>query len=62
MPLGSRLSWPARRSRSLPVRSGSPDERDVYRRFRQQLGQTVLVGLELLMAGDIIGTVAAFPA
>jgi uncharacterized membrane protein len=36
-------------------------ERDVYRRFRQQLGQTILLGLELLVAGDIVRTVAASP-
>jgi uncharacterized membrane protein len=35
--------------------------RDVYRRFRQQLGQTILLGLELLVAGDIVRTVAASP-
>ena len=35
---------------------------DVYRRFRQQLGQTVLLGLELLVAGDIVRTVAASPS
>ena len=33
----------------------------VYRRFRQQLGQTILQGLELLVAGDIIRTVASQP-
>ena len=33
----------------------------VYRRFRQQLGQTILLGLELLVAGDIIRTVASQP-
>ena len=32
-----------------------------YRRFRQQLGQAILLGLELLVAGDIIRTVAATP-
>jgi uncharacterized membrane protein len=32
-----------------------------YRRFRQQLGQAILLGLELLVAGDIIRTVAASP-
>jgi uncharacterized membrane protein len=36
-------------------------ERDVYRRFRQRLGQTILLGLELLVAGDIVRTVAASP-
>ena len=35
---------------------------DVYRRFRQQLGQTILLGLELLVAGDIVRTVAASPS
>ena len=39
----------------------SQHERDVYRRFRQRLGQTILLGLELLVAGDIIRTVAASP-
>jgi len=33
----------------------------VYLRFRQQLGQTILLGLELLVAGDIIRTVASQP-
>lgn len=36
-------------------------ETGIYRRFRQQLGQTILLGLELLVAGDIIRTVAAEP-
>ena len=35
----------------------SRHESDVYRRFRQQLGQTILLGLELLVAGDIVRTV-----
>ena len=37
-------------------------ESDVYRRFRQQLGQAILLGLELLVAGDIIRTVATSPS
>jgi uncharacterized membrane protein len=37
-------------------------ESEVYRRFRQQLGQTILLGLELLVAGDIVRTVAASPS
>jgi len=37
-------------------------ERDVYRLFRQRLGQTILLGLELLVAGDIVRTVAATPS
>ena len=34
----------------------------VYRRFRQRLGQTILLGLELLVAGDIVRTVATSPS
>jgi uncharacterized membrane protein len=29
-------------------------ESNAYRRFRQQLGQAILLGLELLVAGDIV--------
>ena len=36
-------------------------EPDVYRRFRQQLGRSILLGLELLVAADIIRTVAVTP-
>ena len=36
-------------------------EARTYRRYRQELGQTILLGLELLVAGDIIRTVAAEP-
>ena len=34
---------------------------DVYQRFRQQLSRAILLGLELLVAGDIVRTVAASP-
>lgn len=34
---------------------------DIYRRLRRQLGQTILLGLELFVAGDIVRTVAASP-
>ena len=34
----------------------------VYLRLRQQLGQAILLGLELLVAGDIVRTVAASPS
>lgn len=36
-------------------------EAGIYRRFRQQLGRTILLGLELLVAGDIVRTVATQP-
>jgi len=37
-------------------------ESNVYQRFRQQLGRAILLGLELLVAGDIVRTVAASPS
>ena len=37
-------------------------ESAVYLRFRQQLGQAIVLGLELLVAGDIVRTVAASPS
>jgi len=36
-------------------------ETGIYRGFRVQLGQTILLGLELLVVGDIVRTVAASP-
>ena len=32
-----------------------------YKRFRENLGRTILLGLEFLVAGDIIRTVAVSP-
>jgi uncharacterized membrane protein len=32
-----------------------------YRRYRERLGQAILLGLEFLVAADIIGTVAVDP-
>ena len=37
------------------------NEPDLYHRFRQRLGRSILIGLELLVAADIIGTVAVEP-
>jgi uncharacterized membrane protein len=34
---------------------------DVYRRFRHEVGRAILLGLELLVAADIIRTVAINP-
>ena len=36
-------------------------ETGTYRRFRQELGQVILLGLEWLVAADIVRTVAAEP-
>jgi uncharacterized membrane protein len=40
------------------IRTPQPD---VYLRYRQQLGRSILLGLELLVAADIIRTVAVTP-
>jgi uncharacterized membrane protein len=40
---------------------GSGVGTEEYRAFRQSLGRSILLGLELLVAGDIIRTVAASP-
>jgi uncharacterized membrane protein len=34
---------------------------DCYRRFRSDFGKTILLGLEFLIASDIVGTVALGP-
>ena len=39
----------------------APAPRDVYTAFRQRLGRAILLGLELLVAADIIRTVAITP-
>lgn len=39
----------------------SRHEANTYSRFRQELGRTILLGLELLVAGDIVRTVATQP-
>lgn len=36
-------------------------EDDVYHRYRKRLGRSILLGLELLVAADIIRTVAIAP-
>jgi len=36
-------------------------EQGIYTEFRQQLGRVILLGLELLVAADIIRTVAVTP-
>jgi uncharacterized membrane protein len=37
------------------------DRADAYRTFRQQVGKAILLGLEFLVAADIIRTVAVEP-
>ena len=42
------------------LRAGRAGE-DLYRRYRQGVGRAILLGLEFLVAGDIIRTVAVSP-
>ncbi|GAA1770988.1 DUF1622 domain-containing protein [Kocuria aegyptia] len=46
-------------ARDLMGRRGG--ERDTYESYRQRLGRSILLGLELLVAADIIKTVAITP-
>jgi uncharacterized membrane protein len=39
----------------------APDGIDTYRRLRQDIGRAILLGLEVLVAADIIRTVAVTP-
>lgn len=43
------------------ARSATHHEPRAYQRFRSRLGQSILLGLELLVAADIIRTVAVTP-
>jgi uncharacterized membrane protein len=38
-----------------------PERGDIYHRYRRWLGRSILLGLELLVAADIIRTVAVTP-
>ncbi|MGX7682010.1 DUF1622 domain-containing protein [Jatrophihabitans sp. DSM 45814] len=46
---------------ALAINRFQHDVTNVYTRYRRELGRTILLGLELLVAGDIIRTVAAEP-
>ncbi len=46
----------------VAVRSGGPDWQATYRGYRRRLGQAILLGLEFLVAGDIVRTVAVEPS
>lgn len=43
------------------IRSVGRKEADAYEKLRHRLGRSILLGLELLVAGDIINTVAIEP-
>jgi uncharacterized membrane protein len=39
----------------------APEQGDIYHQYRRRLGRSILLGLELLVAADIIRTVAITP-
>lgn len=45
----------------IAVRDAGHKRTDIYIRFRRHLGRSILLGLELLVAADIIRTVAITP-
>ena len=52
--------WPCADSSRRRLPAGS-EPLSVYRSYRQLLGRSILLGLELLVAADIIRTVAVTP-
>jgi uncharacterized membrane protein len=45
----------------IALREGRDHPGTIYRGFRQRLGRAILLGLELLVAADIVRTVATEP-
>jgi uncharacterized membrane protein len=45
----------------VAVNKGRDHPGTIYRGFRQRIGRAILLGLELLVAGDIVRTVATEP-
>jgi uncharacterized membrane protein len=41
---------------------GKPGPKEAYERLRRKIGMTILLGLEILVAADIIATVVADPS
>src|SRR5690349_11506595 len=61
MVIGALVSVPlAMRRKSAPDGGRRPGQ-SLYRQYRQLLGRSILLGLELLVAADIIRTVAVTP-
>ncbi|NKX54295.1 DUF1622 domain-containing protein [Arthrobacter mobilis] len=56
---GALVSIPLALRRKSPPRAAGPAT--VYHSYRQLLGRSILLGLELLVAADIIRTVAVTP-
>lgn len=41
--------------------SDKHEEYDIYKRYRQNLGRSILLGLEILVAGDILRSIVGQP-
>ncbi|MET1063614.1 MAG: DUF1622 domain-containing protein [Arthrobacter sp.] len=62
MVIGAVVSIPlAFRGFQIRRQAARPEPISVYRSYRQLLGRSILLGLELLVAADIIRTVAVAP-
>lgn len=61
MVFGAVVSIPMALRGYQPKRAAGLGEFSVYRAYRQLLGRSILLGLELLVAADIIRTVAVTP-
>lgn len=62
MVLGAIISVPmAVKGYGVRTPDGGTERMTVYRAYRQLLGRSILLGLELLVAADIIRTVAVTP-
>jgi uncharacterized membrane protein len=46
---------------AISARRARARHEPIYNQFRQRIGRAILLGLELLVAGDIIRTVAGHP-
>jgi len=60
-PIAGAIGAASATGRYCAAQSARTRQPDVYRRFRRQLGRSILLGLELLVAADIIRTVAVTP-
>jgi uncharacterized membrane protein len=63
MVIGALVSVPLALKGHVPrkLRTARPSDLTFYRLYRQLLGRSILLGLELLVAADIIRTVAVTP-
>jgi len=59
--VGAVIHGRQRNSPENPGREAAPPRQSPYTRYRQDIGRAILLGLEFLVAGDIIRTVIVAP-